>query len=223
MTLKNNRAPLLYHFKLYASFRSHRWIQAGVTVQKRAIWVKIDHFFSCVTLQFDVWPWKTIHRAAWSQLKMMSWLSSTCIQNFPSSLVFILEIDNYFKHTEIALTHWGRVTHICVGKLTIIGSDNGLSPDRRQAIIWANTGILSIWPLGTKLSEILSAIHVFLFKKMHPKMSSGKWQPSCLGLNVLFRQYITNTRWKESLILYMFFISTGFTELLQDWGYTTFK
>ena len=27
------------------------------------------------------------------------------------------------------LTHWGRVTHLCVSKLTIIGSDNGLSPD----------------------------------------------------------------------------------------------
>ena len=60
MTLKNNRAPLLCYFKLYASSRSHRWIQAGVTVRKRLIWVKINDFFSCVTLQFDVWPWKTI-------------------------------------------------------------------------------------------------------------------------------------------------------------------
>ena len=60
MTLKNNRAPLLCYFKLYASFRSHRWIQAGVTVRKRPIWVKIDDFLSRVTLQFDVWPWKTI-------------------------------------------------------------------------------------------------------------------------------------------------------------------
>ena len=60
MTLKNNRAPLLCYFKIYASFRSHRWIQAGVTVRKRPIWVKIDDFFSCVTLQFDVWPCKTI-------------------------------------------------------------------------------------------------------------------------------------------------------------------
>ena len=33
------------------------------------------------------------------------------------------------------LTHWDRVTHICVSKLTIIASDNGLSPGRRQAII----------------------------------------------------------------------------------------
>ena len=60
MTLKNNRAPLLCYFKLYASFHSHQWIQAGVTVRKRPIWVKIIVFFSRVTLQFDVWPWKTI-------------------------------------------------------------------------------------------------------------------------------------------------------------------
>ena len=64
----------------------------------------------------------------------------------------------------LVLTHWGRVTHICVGKLTIDGSYNGLSPDRRQAIIWTNAGILSIGPLGTKLSEILIAIHIFSFK-----------------------------------------------------------
>ena len=60
MTLKNNRAPLLCYFKLYASFRSHRWIQAGVTVRKRPIWVKIDVFWAVWPLQFDVWPWKTI-------------------------------------------------------------------------------------------------------------------------------------------------------------------
>ena len=60
MTLENNRAPLQCYFKLYASFHSHRWIQAGVTVRKRPIWVKFDDFFSRVTLQFDVWPWKTI-------------------------------------------------------------------------------------------------------------------------------------------------------------------
>ena len=83
------------------------------------------------------------------------------------------------------LTHWGRVTHICVNKLTIIASDNGLSPGRRQAIIWNNDGILLIWPLATNFSEILVAIHSFSFKKMHLKMSSGKWRPFCLGLNVL--------------------------------------
>ena len=83
------------------------------------------------------------------------------------------------------LTHWGRVTHICVGKLTNIGSDNGLSPGRRQVIIWTNAGVLLIGPLGTNFSEILIKIHTFSFKKIHLKMSSGKWRPFCLSLNVL--------------------------------------
>ena len=60
MTLKNNRAPLLCYFKLYASFHSHRWIQAGVSVRKRPIWVKFDDFKSRATLKFDGWPCKTI-------------------------------------------------------------------------------------------------------------------------------------------------------------------
>ena len=83
------------------------------------------------------------------------------------------------------LTHWGRVTLICVSKLTIIGSDNGFSPGRRQAIIWTNAGILLIWPLGTNFSEISIDIEIFSFKKIHFKMSSGKWRPFCIGLNVL--------------------------------------
>ena len=83
------------------------------------------------------------------------------------------------------LTHWGRVTHICVGNSTIISSDNGLSPGRRQAIILINAAILLIGHLGTNLSEILIEIHAFSFKKMHLKTSSDKWPPSCLGPNVL--------------------------------------
>ena len=88
----------------------------------------------------------------------------------------------------VALTHWGRVTHICVSKLSIIGSDNGLSPGRRQPIIWTNAGILLIRTLGINFSEILSEIHAFSFKKMHLKMSSAKRRPFCLGLNVLIGQ-----------------------------------
>ena len=58
----------------------------------------------------------------------------------------------------IGLTHWGRMTHICVGKLTIIGSDNSLAPGRHQSIIWTNARILLIWPLGTNSNEILIRI-----------------------------------------------------------------
>ena len=75
--------------------------------------------------------------------------------------------------------------HICICDLTIIGSDNGLSPGWRQAIIWTNAVILSIGPLGTNLSETLIKIITFSFKKMRSKVSSGKWRPSCLGFNVL--------------------------------------
>ena len=85
----------------------------------------------------------------------------------------------------VSLTHWGRVTHICVSKLTIIGSDNGLSPERRQAIIWNNAGILLIGLLGTNPSQIGIWIQTFSFKNMHLKVSSAKWRPFCLGLNVL--------------------------------------
>ena len=59
-TLKKHRTHLLSCFKLCASLRSHQWIRTGVTVRNRPIWVKIDDFFSHVTLKFDGWLWKTI-------------------------------------------------------------------------------------------------------------------------------------------------------------------
>ena len=77
------------------------------------------------------------------------------------------------------------MTHICVGKLTIIASDNGLSPERRQAIIWTNAGILLIGPLVTNFSEILIETQTFSLKKIRLKMSSAKWRPFCLCLNEL--------------------------------------
>ena len=51
---KNNRAPLLCYFKLFASFHSHWWIQTGVTVRKPLIWVNIDTFLA-------VWPWNLMN------------------------------------------------------------------------------------------------------------------------------------------------------------------
>ena len=83
------------------------------------------------------------------------------------------------------LTHWGRVMHICVSDLTSIGSDNGLSPGRRQAIIRTNAGILLTRPLGTNFSEFLVEILLFSFNKMRLKVSSVKRQPFCLSLNEL--------------------------------------
>ena len=78
----------------------------------------------------------------------------------------------------LPLTYWERVTHICVSKLAIIESDNGLSHNRRQAIIWTNVEMLFIEPLGTKFSETFIKIQTFSFKKMHMKTSCAKWRAS---------------------------------------------
>ena len=79
------------------------------------------------------------------------------------------------------------MTHIYVGKLTITGSDKGMSTGRRQAIIGTNAGILLIGPSETNFNQkqkILIENHTFSLKKMHLQMSSAKWRPFCLGLNV---------------------------------------
>ena len=106
------------------------------------------------------------------------------IKGLNNEIMLLLVYDARQKHIHEASTHWGRVTHICVGELTIISSDNDLSPGRRQAIIWTNTGILLIGSLGTIFSEILIGNQTFSFKKMHLKMSSAKLRPFCLVLNV---------------------------------------
>ena len=87
--------------------------------------------------------------------------------------------------------------HICVGNLTIVGPDNGLSPSRRQAIIWTNAGILLNGPLGTNFSEILIEIHTFSFKKMRFKLLSGKWRTFRLGLNVLIQWHLEKVSFQE--------------------------
>ena len=71
------------------------------------------------------------------------------------------------------------MTHIYVSKLNIIGSDNGLSHIRRQAIIWTNAGVLLITPFN----EILIEIHIFLFKKSKKKCrleSGGHFVPASM-------------------------------------------
>ena len=84
-----------------------------------------------------------------------------------------------------SLTHWGRVTYIFVGNLTIIGPDNGLSPGRRQAIIWTNAGILLIGPWGTHFSEIFNRnSYIFIqenaFQNVVCEMASILSRPQCV-------------------------------------------
>ena len=75
--------------------------------------------------------------------------------------------------------------YMCVCKLTLIGSDYGLSPGRHQAFNQTNAVIMLIEAFRTNLNEILVEIYTFSFKKMHWKMSSVKRRPFCFGLNAL--------------------------------------
>ena len=110
------------------------------------------------------------------------------IQNYCFKDLYTFSREQWIQSAVVStetLNHWGRVTHICVGNLTTIGSDNGLSPGPRQAITWTNIGILLIGPIGTNFSEILIEIPTFSFKKMRLKVPSAKRRPFRLGLNVL--------------------------------------
>ena len=114
------------------------------------------------------------------QLKRYQWLAWWLVCNTPAFVTNEIT----WRRALVALssqliTHWGRMTHTWVGKLTIIGSDNGLLPARRPAITWTNARILFIGLLGTNFSEILIRIQTFSFMKMHLKMSSAKWRPFC--------------------------------------------
>ena len=86
MTLENNRASRLCCFKLCVTFHSHRWIQTGVTVRKRPIWVKFDDFWSLMTLKFDAWPWKTIGH--------LFTVTSSFVHHFLAIGVFKLELES---------------------------------------------------------------------------------------------------------------------------------
>ena len=102
-------------------------------------------------------------------------------------------------HVDIAVyIELGRVLHICVGKLTNIGSDNGLLAGWYQGIIWTSAGILINGPWGTNFNDIFIKIEWFSLTKLHLKMPSAKWQPICLSLNmlmVLFVNYLSLSIW----------------------------
>ena len=110
------------------------------------------------------------------------------------------------------------MTHICVSKLTIFGSDNGLSPGRHQAIIWTNDWIMIIVSLETNFSEI-NLYQNFYISFQEYALENGVWKlgailsrPQCvlkvaiyIGKNIItltqhgFRATI-NIRWIKSLL-----------------------
>ena len=99
----------------------------------------------------------------------------------------------------IFLSHWSRVrdAYICLGNLTTNGSDNGLLPCRHQAIIWTNAGLLLTGPLGRNFSEILIELIYFYSRKRRFKMSSVKWRPCCVDLNVKSQATATHLKFRD--------------------------
>ena len=74
---------------------------------------------------------------------------------------------NWFQMLAV-LTHWSRVTHMCVNRLTSINSDKGWLLGCRQAIIWANVAILLIGPSQTSM-KFKSKFKHFLWRKIYLK------------------------------------------------------
>ena len=84
--------------------------------------------------------------------------------------------------------------HICVSKLSIIGSDNSLSSGRCQANTWTNDGILLIWPVGTNFGDqnLFVFVHEYAFEYVIWKMAS-----ICFSINVFKRPLeIMYTDWR---------------------------
>ena len=113
---------------------------------------------------------------------------SMCLFSFGPGMVTAFQNCYQFgiwnsRPRQTMLTHWGRVAHICLNKLAMNGSDHGLLPDRRQAIIWTNAGIFLIVALITNKLQLKfnRNSYIFLQEKMHLKISSAKWRPCCPG------------------------------------------
>ena len=153
-----------------------------LSFQRRQIANIIKHHESILVKEYQIWAIIVISKDDKISLNM---IRQNIIVSFCAYIYNAMYNYHVMSWWHWLLTHWGRVTHICVADLATIGSENGLSPVRRQAIIWTNAGILLIGPLGTNFSETLIRIQTFSLKKMNLKMSSAKWRSFCLGLDVL--------------------------------------
>ena len=133
-----------------------------------------------------------------------SWRESLCWQTI---FIFILRYPMYETVLAMNLAQDQTILHgniiIFMTSLSINSlrpSDAYMRPQSRPSLVqimaWRLAvakplsepmlaGILLIGPLGTNFSEILLEIYILSFIKMHLKMSSRRWRPFCLGLNVL--------------------------------------
>ena len=154
MTFKNNRAPLLCCIKLCASFRSHRWIQTGVTVPKHSIWVKINDFF--VPCDLEIWWMTSIghlfyvdsssmhHFIAISEFNLK--LQSGNTQFGSKSAIIFVQCD--LEIWRMTLTN-NRALLLCYFKLCASFHSHW----------WIKTGVtVQKWPIWVKTDNFLSGV-----------------------------------------------------------------
>ena len=130
-------------------------------------------FLGCVTLRVKLLSpdsiWQYQHR------------NSYCGDMMTVKLSY-LHNRNSYTGKMASLSHWGQVMHICIGNLTIIGSDKGLSPARHQCWLIVN------WTLGNKFllnfhQNTMIFIQENTLKNGIWKMASILCWPQCLILS----------------------------------------
>ena len=150
----------MWEYKIYGSnkLKTLVWHRVNISRWDQYKQQKRKPLYECITRYFDYYGMNNNHCAI------------VLFKPFNFNITF-KHFDKYActntiyrcqcGRTSGPLPHWGRMTHICIINLTIIGSDNGLSPGRRQAIIWTIAGIFVIRNIRTNISAILSEIHTF--------------------------------------------------------------
>ena len=198
MTSKNNRAPVLCNFKLFTTFCSHWWIQTGVRVRKSLIWVKIDDFFSRVTVKFDGWPSKTIGH--------LFYATSSFVQHFVAIDEFKPELQSgnpqfgsksmsFFSHvtSQFDVWPWKTIGHLFyatssfVQHIIIIGefkpelqSGNPQIGSKSMSFFSHVTSQFDVWPWKT-IGHLFYATssfvqHIIIIGEFKPELQSGNPQ-----------------------------------------------
>ena len=142
--MSHKRHGLSNDLKLYCLFNR----LFGLATRQTFIFVLASDCVDCLSEQHDIQSKPERHATHVPLLSVISWFGFiTNIIYMPIAALYCKTIDTTFPINSLRRSD----AYIYISELTIIGSDNGLSPGRRQAIIWTNDGILLIRALGTNV------------------------------------------------------------------------
>ena len=164
-------------------FAHNRWLFAGTGANQAILSMSVKQLWRIkVSTTHSSINNVSFRRTLSSLIRVFFYSTALSVQQQMNQLIFALWVLILWQESVEAGNQWILLT---TSRITLTGSDNGLSPGRHQAIIRNNAGILIIGPLGTNFSENGMGIYTFSFGKMHLKMSSGKLWPFWFGFNML--------------------------------------